>query len=489
MLFNSLNFIIFFIIIVFLYYILPYKAGIYALLTGSYIFYMCWNPKLIVIIVFITFINFVAAALIYQTKEEKQKKLYLLICMLINFGLLFVFKYLDLACTTLNSILSFFGAEGNITPPDIVLPMGISFYTFQAAAYTIDVYRKKLKPSGNYVKFSLFITFFPQLVAGPIERSKNLLNQFNRKNRFKMQNVLDGLELMALGFFKKVVIADRISIGVNTVFNNVSSYSGLYFILAALMFTVQIYCDFSGYSDIARGTAKVLGFRLMVNFDRPFFSHTLKEFWRRWHISLSSWFAEYLYIPLGGNRKGKLKKYRNNLITFAVSGLWHGAAYTFILWGFVHGIYLVIEDIVKTEYAKAKDIWHISNKADIFFKIISPLITFSFVAFAFILFRANSISDAGYIFTHILWDFRKWHTAEYIYRLITGMGLSLYEMKVLLAAVIVLFLSEAAAGANISGYLRKKGFVPEVAYYAILLLFIMTAGVFYNAGEFIYFQF
>ena len=261
MLFNSLNFIIFFIITVCLYYFLPYKPGIYMLLFASYIFYMCWNPALIVIIVFITFINFVAAALIYSDSQKSRRNLYLSLCMLINFGTLFVFKYLDFACGALNSVLSAFNAGFSVTPPEIVLPMGISFYTFQAAAYTIDVYRGELKPSRSYVRFSLFITFFPQLVAGPIERSRNLIRQFDSKNRFRMRNVLTGLEMMTVGFFKKVVIADRIAVGVNTVFNNPGSYSGLYYILAVFMFTVQIYCDFSGYSDIARGAAKVLGFR------------------------------------------------------------------------------------------------------------------------------------------------------------------------------------------------------------------------------------
>ena len=489
MLFNSLNFIIFFIITACLYYILPYKPGIYMLLAGSYIFYMCWNPKLIVIIVFITFINFVGAYLVYTAQNNKQKKLYLALCMVINFGLLFVFKYMDFACTTINGILSLFNSGLYITPPDIVLPMGISFYTFQAAAYTIDVYRGELKPSKSYVKFSLFITFFPQLVAGPIERSKNLIKQFNKKNKFRMRNVLIGLEMMATGFFKKVVIADRLAIGVNTIFNNAQSYGGLYYILAAFMFTIQIYCDFSGYSDIARGAAKVLGFRLMVNFDRPYGSKSLREYWRRWHISLSTWFMDYIYIPLGGNRKGRFVKYRNLFITFLVSGLWHGAAYTFVLWGALHGIYMVIEDILRTEYRKIKELYGTYKPADKAIAILSPFITFGFVMFAFILFRANSISDASYIFSHIFWDFRKWNTIQYLYEMITSLGMSLYELKVVFIAVLVLFISEGLAGHDISGFVRKKGFVAEVLYYAFIFLFILTAGVFYNAGEFIYFQF
>ena len=295
--------------------------------------------------------------------------------------------------------------------------------------------------------------------------------------------------MMATGFFKKVVIADRLAIGVNTIFNNAQSYGGLYYILAAFMFTIQIYCDFSGYSDIARGAAKVLGFRLMVNFDRPYGSKSLREYWRRWHISLSTWFMDYIYIPLGGNRKGRLIKYRNLFITFLVSGLWHGAAYTFVLWGALHGIYMVVEDILRTEYRKIKDLYGTYKPADKAIAILSPFVTFGFVMFAFILFRANSISDVSYIFSHIFWDFRKWNTIEYLYQMITSLGMSLYELKVVFIAVLVLFVSEGLAGHDISGYIRKKGFVPEVLYYAFIFLFILTAGVFYNAGEFIYFQF
>ncbi|MCJ7855977.1 MBOAT family protein [Lachnospiraceae bacterium NSJ-143] len=459
------------------------------LLFASYIFYMCWNPALIVIIVFITFINFVAAALIYSDSQKSRRNLYLSLCMLINFGTLFVFKYLDFACGALNSVLSAFNAGFSVTPPEIVLPMGISFYTFQAAAYTIDVYRGELKPSRSYVRFSLFITFFPQLVAGPIERSRNLIRQFDSKNRFRMRNVLTGLEMMTVGFFKKVVIADRIAVGVNTVFNNPGSYSGLYYILAVFMFTVQIYCDFSGYSDIARGAAKVLGFRLMVNFDRPFGSATLKEFWRRWHISLSTWFMDYIYIPLGGNRKGRLVKYRNLFITFMVSGLWHGAAYTFVIWGALHGVYLIIEDIIRTEYRKITDLYGSIKTVDILAKITAPFITFGFVMFAFIFFRANSFGDALHIYSRLFWDFRQWDTAQYIYQMLTSFGLSLYELKILLIAVVTLFVSELLAGHDISGYMRGKGIVVEVLYYSFILIFILTAGVFYNAGEFIYFQF
>ena len=492
MLFNSFNFIIYFLIVVTLYYILPYKAGIYMLLAASYIFYMWWNPALIFIIVFVTFINFALAAAIYKKHDKVYKKRYLILAVLLNFGILFFFKYLTFACGSVNSVAQYLGSSWRVAVPDIVLPMGISFYTFQAAAYTIDVYRERLKPSKSYVKFSLFITFFPQLVAGPIERSKNLLGQFNHKNRFKMENVLSGLEIMLIGYFKKVVIADRLSVAVNTVFNNCTAYGGLYYIVAVIMFTIQIYCDFSGYSDIARGAARVLGFKLMINFNTPFAAKSIREYWRRWHISLSSWFMDYVYIPLGGNRKGRLIKYRNLMITFLVSGLWHGANWTFVIWGALHGAMLVIEDILRTEIKKFKRMYNIHTGIifDITSGILATLITFGLVAFAFILFRANTISDAGYILSHIFWDFRKWFTAQYLYELFTNIGLTLYELKVVAIAVVVLLLSEGLCGGpNVSVVMRKRGIVVEVLYFAFILLFILTAGVFYNAGEFIYFQF
>ncbi|MCI1930070.1 MAG: MBOAT family protein [Clostridia bacterium] len=460
------------------------------LLIASYYFYMCWKPTLIVLIVFLTFVNYCASWLIYKAHEKRKKKSILIVCLIINFGLLFIFKYFNFAVDSIYSVLGLLGLHYNVPEFDIILPMGISFYTFQAAAYTIDVYREDVKPVKNYVVFSLFITFFPQLVAGPIERSKNLIKQFYKKHRFYMENVLAGLEIMLWGYFKKVVIADRIAVAVNTVFNNCEYYSGLYLVIAMILFTFQIYCDFSGYSDIAKGSARVLGFDLMTNFDRPFMSKSIKEFWRRWHISLSTWFLDYVYIPLGGNRCSRIKKYRNLFITFLVSGMWHGASWTFIIWGALHGVFQIIGDMTRGIRERISHALHFDVG---FFGFVSAvcsiLITFMLVAVAFVFFRANTIQDAFYIFSHMFWDFRKWITPQYLYEVFTNFGLNIFELKISAFAIIVLIVAEILGGKHINETLKKWGFVPEVLFYSFILIFILTAGVFYNAGEFIYFQF
>jgi len=491
MLFNSFHFLVFFTLITILYFLTPHRLRWILMLAGSYYFYMCWRPELILLLIFITFVNYFAALKIYRAKKKHKKKNMLLISMLINFGILFIFKYMNFFSESMAAAVSFVGL--NYTPKefDIILPMGISFFTFQAAAYTIDVYRERIKPVKHYGKFSLFISFFPQLVAGPIERSENLLPQFYKKHNFSLYQTKEGLKIMLWGFFKKVVIADRAAVAVNTVFNNVEFYSGLYLVLASLLFTLQIYCDFSGYSDIAKGVARVLGFDLMDNFKRPFISKNIKEFWRRWHVSLSSWFMDYVYIPLGGNRKGELKKYRNLLITFMVSGLWHGAAWTFVIWGGLHGIFIVVYNIFAPYIYKIKTAIHIdkSRVLTFIYNLGVTCFTFGLVVFAFIFFRANSVEDGFYIISHMLWNFRIWNTPQYLFDVFTGMGLGLYEWRVLIYAVMFLAAAEILGGENIHETLKKHSFVLRLAFYVIIALFVLLAGVFYNAGEFIYFQF
>ena len=304
---------------------------------------MGWRAELIILIVISTLSNWLLARLIYDKPEKK--KVFLIISLIINFGLLFVFKYMVFINHSFMWLYDCFGWTYPIKDFDIVLPMGISFYTFQAASYTIDVFYGKYKPERNYFKLSLFIMFFPQLVAGPIERADRLLGQLFTKHKLELENISQGAKLMLMGYFKKIVIADRASVLVDTIYNSPQEYKGLPLVVATLFFTVQIYCDFSGYTDIARGVAKLMGIDLMINFDRPYFSKNIKEFWRRWHISLSSWLRDYIYIPLGGSRCSLIKKYRNIMITFLASGLWHGANWTFVLWGGLHGLYQVIGDL------------------------------------------------------------------------------------------------------------------------------------------------
>lgn len=488
MLFNSFTFLVFFIIVTAVYYILPYKTRWLLLLAASCVFYMAWNPYLVLLILFTILVNYISAIKIYYLKGKRRKKQILTICMLINFGLLFVFKYLGFMNDTVISIAEAFNLNWPIKVVNIILPMGISFYTFQASSYTIDVYKGKIGPEKHFGIYALFVMFFPQLVAGPIERSENLLPQFYKRHKFDAERIVSGIRIMLWGFFKKIVIADRVSIAVNTVYNSVADYKGLYLALATLMFAFQIYCDFSGYSDIAKGCARVLGFDLMDNFLNPYLSKSIKEFWKRWHISLSSWFMDYVYIPLGGNRKGEGKKYRNLLATFLVSGLWHGANWTFVLWGGIHGIYQILSGIMSGLRAgRNKKIGLNNNKITNCFNI---LITFTLVCFGWIFFRANTASDAVYVIKNTLVGFRGWADKQYIYEVITGMGLNLYEMAVVAAALMFMVITEILSGKRaVYDVIESKNAVIRLIFYIITATFILSAGVFYEAGAFIYFQF
>lgn len=479
MLFNSITFVIFFVCVVFLYYTLPHKIRWIMLLIASCIFYMCWRWELIFLILFSTLSNYILALSIDKHRENGKR--YLVICLLINFGLLFIFKYMMFINHTFMFVYEHFGWNYPISDFNIILPMGISFYTFQAAGYTIDVYRGEYKPEKNYFKLTLFITFFPQLVAGPIERADRLLSQLFTKKRFSLDNLSIGVKLMIMGYFKKIVIADRAAVLVDTVFNNVTEHTGIAYIIAAIFFTFQIYGDFSGYTDIARGCGKILGIDLMYNFDKPYFATSIKDFWRRWHISLSTWFRDYVYIPLGGSRCSTLKKYRNLMITFLVSGLWHGANWTFVLWGGVHGFYQVIGDI------KNK----ILPKCNFFiFDIFRVIITFTLVVLAWIIFRANTISDCIYIFRNLFNDIRSITDMQYMYVLVNNLGLQMFEILLLAGSILILIFSDMIGfKKDIHDLMDKLPFPVRFVYYYVLLAVIFCTGVFSGGGEFIYFQF
>ena len=480
MLFNSLTFIIFLAVVLVLYYTLPQKLKWIMLLIASCIFYMGWRAELIILIVISTLSNWLLARLIYDKPEKK--KVFLIISLIINFGLLFVFKYMVFINHSFMWLYDYFGWIYPIKDFDIVLPMGISFYTFQAASYTIDVFYGKYKPERNYFKLSLFIMFFPQLVAGPIERADRLLGQLFTKHKLELENISQGAKLMLMGYFKKIVIADRASVLVDTIYNSPQEYNGLPLVVATLFFTVQIYCDFSGYTDIARGVAKLMGIDLMINFDRPYFSKNIKEFWRRWHMSLSSWLRDYIYIPLGGSRCSLIKKYRNIMITFLASGLWHGANWTFVLWGGLHGLYQVIGDLKNKIIPIKKDFFVIS--------IFRVIICFALVAFAWIFFRANTISDAIYIVKNIFAGWENITDLQYLYVTFNNMGLKLFEILILSIAILFLIFTEVISFKyDIHKLLNKGPFVFRFAYYYILACFIFMMGVFAGGGQFIYFQF
>lgn len=480
MIFNSFDFVIFFITVVFLHYTLPHKLRWIMLLIASCIFYMCWRPELIVLLLFSTFVNWGISLLI--DKYRNRAKALLILSIVINFGLLFVFKYMMFINHTFMFIYEYFGWQYPINDFNIILPMGISFYTFQAASYTIDIYWDGYKPEKNYFKFTLFITFFPQLVAGPIERADRLLGQLFTKKKFNVNNFTEGIRLMIMGYFKKIVIADRAAVLVDTVFNNCREFTGISFIIAVVFFSFQIYGDFSGYSDIARGCARILDIDLMYNFDKPYFSKSIKEFWRRWHISLSSWLRDYVYIPLGGSRCSRARKYFNIMVTFLASGLWHGANWTYVLWGGLHGAFQVIGDI-KNMFMPKMDNFVIN-----FFRII---ITYVLVVFAWIFFRANTLGDAVYIAGNLFNDIANIGNMQYMYELVNNLGLQIFEIVLVAGAILILVFSEIISykSEDIDKFMEKVPFVFRFGYYYILVVIIFGIGVFSGGGQFIYFQF
>lgn len=392
MLFNSLTYLIFFPIICILYWCIPFKYRNAILLIASYYFYMSWEPTYAILIMITSLSTWGCALQIGH--HEKQKKLIITLCIIVNLMILFTFKYYNFTVNTITSTMSLTGFRLYIPHSDFLLPVGISFYTFQCIGYIIDVYRKNIKPERGLITYALFVSFFPQLVAGPIERAKNLLPQFHSTHTFDGDSFIDGLKMMIWGFFMKLCIAGNVAPYVDAVYNNVPNHNGTSFLLATFFFTFQIFCDFGGYSLIAIGTAKCLGFKLMQNFNHPYLSLSVKEFWRRWHISLSSWFSDYVYIPLGGSRCSKVKHYRNLMITMLTSGLWHGAYWTFVCWGGLHGLYLICNSFYST----------LTKKRVFAPKLIRILFTFSFISLAWIFFRANSITEAFTIISKIIID-------------------------------------------------------------------------------------
>ncbi|MFP4697984.1 MAG: MBOAT family O-acyltransferase [Eubacteriales bacterium] len=490
MLFNSFQFLIFFVIVVGLYFVLPSKFRWFLLLVCSYYFYMAWKPEYIILIIISTIIDYFASLAIGQTISKKKKKLLLSISLCTNLGILFYFKYMLFFSQSLSGILSVFNMSySGLDSFEILLPMGISFYTFQTMSYTIDVYRGKIKPEKHFGVFALYVSFFPQLVAGPIERSERLIPQFYKKHKFDINRIVSGLKLMLIGFFKKVVIADRVAVVVNTIYNQPNEYEGLYFVIATFLFAFQIFCDFSGYSDIAIGVAKVLGIDLMTNFKRPYFAKSIREFWRRWHISLSTWFRDYLYIPLGGSRVRIPRFFFNVFITFLISGLWHGASWTFVIWGAIHGIYQIVGYITRPVKVRLINFVKLNRVPRIlgFFQIV---ITFILVCFGWVFFRANNLNDALFIIKNLFNQSEQWTDLNYVYEVIINMGVNLIEMlSIALSILILIMIQWLSRKESIHERLLKVNFIVRWSFYYIILIYVLTMGVFYNANEFIYFQF
>ena len=491
MLFNSTEFMIFFPITLILYWIFPKKYRYICLFIASYTFYMFWNPKYALLMGTSTIVTFLSGVLI---EKLKYKRTVVAFSFIINLAILIFFKYFDFLLQNINIVLSAVNIQLINKPFDIILPVGISFYTFQALSYTIDVYRGEIKPEKNIIKYALFVSFFPQLVAGPIERSKNLLIQMEnleKIKRFDYDRITEGLTLMLFGYFQKMVIADRAAILVDTVFNGYYEYNSMALILAAVFFAIQIYCDFGSYSLIAIGTAKVMGINLMDNFNTPYFSRSIKEFWGRWHISLSTWFRDYLYIPLGGNRCSNIRKSFNILVTFLVSGLWHGANFTFIAWGAIHGIFHIIEEQLK--HIKEKYLNRFKIKTNAFsFALIEIIITFIIVDLAWIFFRAETIHDAIHYIKRIFTRIDLWTLFD---GTLYSLGLDVFEMNILIIALFILI------SFDLINYIRKESifvFLSKQNLYfrwfvmLFLIFYIIVYGK-YGAGfdpkQFIYFQF
>lgn len=399
MLFNSWQFAVFFIIVFFTYFALPHRFRWILLLIASYYFYMSWNPELVVLISGVTLETYLCARFLAAPgRSQRARKWILAVGVAIPLLLLFFFKYFNFFAGAVSEALALVSIPVRSPALDIILPVGISFYTFQSLAYVIDVYRGEIEAQRHLGIYALFISFFPQLVAGPIERSKNLMPQFFEVHRFDEQNAADGIRMMAVGFFKKLVVADFLAYHVNFVYNDLQNHSGLSLIVATVLFAFQIYCDFSGYSDIAIGAARMLGFRLMKNFDSPYLSHSIKEFWRRWHISLSTWFSDYVYIPLGGNRVKLPRYYLNLFITFLVSGLWHGANWTFLVWGALHGIYRIAGALRETA-RKRRGLAPVTEAKGLV-GALEIAFTCLLVTVGWVFFRANTLQDAFYVFRH-----------------------------------------------------------------------------------------
>lgn len=397
--FNSINFMIFFPVVLALYFVIPKALRQIWLLAASYYFYMSWNARYALLIAASTLITYVSGIAIerYRDSGRTGRRLTVLFsCLGINLGILLFFKYGNFLIASLDRGLELLHIGSVDQRFYFLLPVGISFYTFQALGYTIDVYRGDVRAETNLIRYALFVSFFPQLVAGPIERSKNLLSQMQNIAEIKLWNarrVTSGTILMIWGFFVKMVIADRAAVLVNTVFDNYRMYGSTELVLAAVFFALQIYCDFGSYSLIAIGAAKIMGFELMENFNTPYFACSIREFWSRWHISLSTWFRDYLYIPLGGNRRGRARKAANIMIVFLASGLWHGADWSYVVWGGIHGAYQVIGDYLASFREKCIRKLRV-NTACFSWKFLQTAVTFVLVVFAWIFFRADSIGDA-----------------------------------------------------------------------------------------------
>ena len=472
--FNSFEYICFLPIVFLLYWCLPHRYRWVLLLVASYYFYMSWNPQYVVLILGTTIVSYISAIMLEWADSVKRKKIILTAASMICLGVLFVFKYFNFISESVAYLCGQLAIPLHPVTLQVLLPVGISFYTFQTLSYVIDVYKGKVKAERHFGQYATFISFFPQLVAGPIERTQNLLPQIKSVKTFYYDEAVYGLRLMAWGFFKKLVVADNAAIIVDLVYGSLDKCTGFDLLVAVFLFTIQIYCDFSGYSDIAIGSARLLGIKLMTNFKSPYWSGSLKEFWGRWHISLSTWFRDYLYIPLGGSRCSALRHNINIMITFLVSGLWHGANWTFVFWGGIHGVAQVIENLLGFN----------KNERYGLRKILSVLLIFVICNIAWVFFRARTISDAFYILGNIIIP-----TGGIEWYLRSGMEIAKSSVSTLLVPILIIFVFDYVSLKNdvLEWMSHRKTVVRWGIYIIIIFWTILMMPL--ETSSFIYFQF
>jgi alginate O-acetyltransferase complex protein AlgI len=487
MLFNSIDFAIFLPIVFILYWFATFKSlkvQNFLVVIASCVFYGWWDWRFLSFIFFSTIIDFLVGNLLLSQENKKVRKILLWTSIIVNLGFLGFFKYYNFFLDNFITAFSFFGAGINANSLNIILPVGISFYTFQTLSYSIDVYNKKLKPTKDFIAFSAFVCFFPQLVAGPIERATNLLPQFYSARVFEYKKAIDGLRQILWGLFKKIVIADNCATYANLTFNNTSDYSGGVLFIGAILFSFQIYGDFSGYSDIAIGTSRLFGFDLKQNFAFPYFSRDIAEFWRRWHMSLSTWFRDYLYIPLGGSQKGLKVKIINTFIIFIVSGFWHGANWTFIVWGLLNALYFMPLMLLNINRLNINAVAE-GNLFPTVKEFINVSITFILTVIAWIFFRAENISHAYQYLLKVLFNTLNKNSIIEAYNFIY------WKMSIAIPVLILFFFCIEWLGREKQHALETLGLNWEkqyrwIFYYALILIIFFYSG---KEQQFIYFQF
>ncbi len=485
----SIQFLLFLLVTIAVSFIIPKKIRNIWLLAASWVFYYTLSDKFLVLLVAVTVITYFAGLFMRKEADKGKKRTVLILSIVLLVGVLGYFKYAGFLVDSVLKVGQFFGLNGSDLVVKIILPAGISFYLFQAIGYIIDCYRETVEPEKNYLNLALFISFFPQIVSGPIERAGNMLPQYRNPKSFDYDNMRDGLLQILWGYFLKIVIADRLSVIVGTVYGSIGAFEGTAVFLATLCYTFEIYCDFAGYSSIAIGIAKILGIKLMDNFKSPYLAGSVAEFWRKWHISLSTWFRDYLYIPLGGNRKGQTRKLINLMIVFAVSGLWHGAAWTFVVWGILHGVFQVLGIVLKPVWDKVVDALKI-DRSRCSHRFLKIAVTFMLVNIGWVFFRAETFEQALTILKS-MWTITPWVITD---GTLLRLGLTAADIYLLVGSLIVLIVTDIC---NSKGIILREKIVEQSLWmrwiiYIAAAIFVITCGVWgpgYDASSFIYSNF